>query len=91
MFTTFLKRSIVPVALIMAGSAGGEVFTALALVGGIWEATVVAKLVDGDGSRTTRPRLKLPSLRTIRDARSRNAALARSYSEPRRYHSRTWK
>jgi hypothetical protein len=60
MFRTFLKRSIVPVALIVAGTTVGEVFIALALVGGIWEAIVVAKLIDGDGSRKARARLKLP-------------------------------
>ncbi len=60
MFGVFLKRSIVPVTMIVAGTAVGEVFIALALIGGLWEATVLAKLIDGDGRRKRPARLKLP-------------------------------
>jgi len=62
MFRTFLKRSIGPVTLIVAGTTAGQVFIALALIGGIWESIVFAKLIDGDFSRKARARLKLPRL-----------------------------
>lgn len=46
MYTTFVKRSIGPVLLVLAGTGVAEFSFVFFLAGGIWEAFNVARLIE---------------------------------------------
>lgn len=50
MFTQFVKRSVAPALLMVLGAAVGGIGMLLVVVGGIWEAFALAKLLDSKAS-----------------------------------------